>query len=110
MTRSVRASLVALLFVAVAPALAAAQPANPTAFPTPIIEFLVCDGIDDRAPAEAIGDALTRYASVAGYGQRCYPNRPPSPWNVTRGFLDLQHPGIPYHPLFNAFVWRCGCR
>lgn len=81
----------------------------PAPLPTLIPEIIVCRGLDERVPTDAISAAELDPASIAGYRQPCYPNRPPGPWNGIRGYLDLQRRGVPYHPLFNGLVWRCGC-
>lgn len=81
--------------------------------PTPPF-YEALEPCDDLAragvPAAAVAAALGNPASIAGYGQRCIPSQPPSPFNVLRRFLSTGAPGKPYHPLFNGLVYRCGCR
>jgi hypothetical protein len=60
-------------------------------------------------PGAAINAALANQAGVFGYGMLCYPNRPPGPYNGLRTHLSLRNAGIPYHPVYNGLVFKCGC-
>ncbi len=69
---------------------------------------IACRGLDKYVPQQVINDALANPSSVQGYGARCYPSQPPSPYNLTRHYLSLRRP-VPYHPLFNGLIYKCGC-
>jgi len=79
---------------------------GPTAGP-PIGKL--CPGLDAKAPAAVIADALANPDKVNGWGQRCRPGLPPSAWNTPRTYLSLRDTGKPYHPLFNGLQYKCGC-
>ncbi len=64
--------------------------------------------LEKYVPQQVINDALANPSSVQGYGARCYPSQPPSPYNLTRHYLSLRRP-VPYHPLFNGLIYKCGC-
>lgn len=80
--------------------------------PTPIPgypEVVACPGLEARAPASAIDAALANPASVRGYGMRCYPSQPASPFNAWRRWLGLVDHGKAYSPRYNPIVIKCGC-
>jgi hypothetical protein len=79
----------------------------PTTPPPPPAE--ACAYLSTQVPAQAIADAIANPASVRGYQMLCNPNVAPSPFNTVRSRLSMQNPAKPYHPLFNALVWSCGC-
>jgi hypothetical protein len=60
-------------------------------------------------PQAVINFALTNNAQIGGWGQLCFPSRPPSPFNGFREYLTLRNISKPYHPLYNGVVYRCGC-
>jgi len=83
------------------------------AAPTPAPDLpdpLACPNLSARVPAAAIAAALANPASVNGWGKRCYPSQPVSPWNGYRRYLSLQNPGRPYDARFNTVIFGCGCR
>lgn len=87
--------------------------APPTAVPTRPSgtgEAQMCDRLTGRVPAAAIAEALANPDSVGGWNQRCFPGLPEGPNNGLRQYLGLTNPGLPFHPLFNTLIWRCGCR
>lgn len=90
-----------------ATATATAGEATPTVQPPG--EAVQCELLADRVPPAAIHAALANPASVEGWNELCYPNRPPDPFNVPRRSLSLKNPGLPYHPIYNGLVFRCGC-
>lgn len=81
----------------------------PTATPVYPVPLVVCDEIRAKVPPAAIGAALADPAGVAGYGRLCRPELPPGPTNTLRGSLSIMSASKPYHPLYNALVWKCGC-
>jgi len=114
------------LFVARVPAAAptAAPPTNtpvpptapptsvpPTPSPTPPSDgrARACPGLESRVPPAVISIALANPDRVAGWGRRCHPSLPASPWNVARTWLSLQDWGKRHHPLNNTVVFKCGC-
>lgn len=68
-----------------------------------------CAFLVDRVPAQVRSDALANPASVYGYQMLCNPNVPAGPYNGMRDRLSLRAPSQPYHPLYNALIWSCGC-
>lgn len=78
------------------------------ATPTPMVGQ-VCSYVSSQVPNAVINAALGNPASVNGWGQTCNPNLAQSPANPLRGWLGLQNRAVPYHPLFNSVIWRCGC-
>lgn len=68
-----------------------------------------CDWLNGRVPGAAINAALANQANVYGYNMLCYPSRPPGPYNGLRTKLSLRNPGVPYHPVYNGLVFKCGC-
>lgn len=84
---------------------------QPTVTPAPTLDTspYVCESIKSAVPAAVINDAVAHPDQVSGYGETCNPNVPPSFRNQVRRYLGLENPGIPYHPLFNTVVWKCGC-
>ena len=69
-----------------------------------------CDIAKSKVPGAVLADAFANPATVAGYGLRCNPNLPAGPFNLERNSLTLRNPGLPYHPLFNGVIWKCGCQ
>ena len=70
----------------------------------------VCVYAQAVVPNPVLAAAVANPASVAGYDELCYPNRPTGPtFNVIRRFLGLENPNVAYHPMFNTVVWKCGC-
>ncbi len=109
------------------PTATTAVPARPTATATPTPapatatpmhlsptpsggEIRVCAGIAMRVPVTALSAKLSNPNRINGWGQRCSPNQPASPWNGLRTSLTLQYASQPYNPLFNDLVLKCGCR
>ncbi len=89
-----------------------ATPEGPTPVPpTPTRDpnASICEIAANKVPGAVINAATGNPQSVAGYGLRCNPNLPAGPLNPERGWLSLRNPGLPYHPLFNGLVWKCGC-
>lgn len=76
----------------------------------PAADYTACPRLVGKVPQVVIDSALANPQTVQGYGILCNPGIPPSPSNVYRDSLNLQNPGIPYHPTFNRVVWQCGCR
>lgn len=70
---------------------------------------MVCPRLAGTAPASAIAAALANPTGVSGYGRPCHPNLPPGPLNWPRRWLSLRNLNVPYHPLFNALIFKCGC-
>jgi N-acetylneuraminic acid mutarotase len=81
--------------------------------PTPTLvvptTLKLCDFITNRVPNAAINAAMAAPASVGGFGQLCYPSRPPSPFNRFREYLSLRNIAKPYHPIYNGLIAKCGC-
>jgi hypothetical protein len=81
--------------------------------PTPTLDpnagLAACTFLTSRVPAAAINEAVANPDQVYGYGQLCFPNVPPSPFNELRNKLSIRNPAVPYHPLYNGLVWSCGC-
>lgn len=82
----------------------------PTPEPGGGAEPVVCASTSRLAPAAAIASALANPDSVHGWGERCVPGRPAGPFNPLRRALGVRNAAQPYHPLFNALIWRCGCQ
>jgi CubicO group peptidase (beta-lactamase class C family) len=89
---------------------ATTAPEIPTQVPPVNIQPEVCGSAEARVSAAIRAAALANPAGVLGYGQRCFPSQPASPFNPLRDKLDLQHPNRPFHPIFNPLVFTCGCR
>jgi hypothetical protein len=81
----------------------------PTGVPTVGPEPEVCDGVVKRVPPAAVLFAVANPRRVEGWGLRCQPNSPPGPFNGLRQSLAIRTIARPYHPLFNALIYRCGC-
>jgi len=81
----------------------------PGGTPPPDGQASVCDFLRDRVPPAVLNDAMANKATVRGWGERCYANRPAGPDNGLRSRLSLQNGAAPYHPLFNDVVFKCGC-
>lgn len=71
--------------------------------------FPICPGTDRRVPPAVIAAASMDPDSVGGFGELCNPGVPEGPMNGRRSYVGLRAPGLPYHPMFNGLVWRCGC-
>lgn len=85
-------------------------PLVPTATPpAPASGIVTCPNLDALAPQVAIDWALQQPNQVLGWNEVCFPNQPPSWWNHPRRSLTLHRIAEPYHPLFNALVFKCGC-
>ena len=69
-----------------------------------------CPQVESKAPAAALALALSSPASLSGYNTPCNPNVPQSPVNPIRRHVTLRNVNLPYHPLYNGFVLRCGCQ
>jgi len=94
----------------------APTPSGGTVQPTPMVTPIpvplgrsVCDYVQMRVPQSVVNDAMANPANYAGYGMRCNPNVPSSPYNIERTTLALQNPKALFHPLFNTVIWKCGC-
>lgn len=80
--------------------------------PTPTIDPTgnSCPGLEAKAPSAAINAALASQASIGGYGMACNPNVPMNPVsNPLRTRLSLRNVNVPYHPVYNGFILKCGC-
>lgn len=86
--------------------------AAPAASATPalVIQPEACPQVEARVPAPALASALANPRAVRGYGDRCFPSQPASPFNPLRDRLSLQNPNRPYHPIYNVLIFACGCR
>ncbi|MCC7019188.1 MAG: hypothetical protein IT332_05505 [Ardenticatenales bacterium] len=87
------------------------RPTNtPGVFPTADTSVSACPQVESKAPAAALAQALSNPASLSGYNAPCNPNVPQSPVNPIRRHVTLRNVNLPYHPLYNGFVLRCGCQ
>ena len=85
-------------------------PAPTTAPPMPTtVGAIACPGLELYVPDLAITAGLAGAATISGWGERCYPNSPPSPWNGIKHYLSIRNPGSTYHPIYNGLVYKCGC-
>ncbi len=82
----------------------------PTARPTVDIQPQACPDVEAKVSAAIRSAALANPSAINGYGERCFPSQPASPFNPLRDTLDLQNPNRPHHPIFNPLVFTCGCR
>lgn len=87
---------------------------GPSASPTPLVDPSPdpqrdCPGLRDRAPAAAIAQAIARPAAVPGWGIACRVGEPVGQLNPLRRWLDLRNGKLPWHPMFNDVVYKCGC-
>jgi|GEM_PF-6714545 len=57
----------------------------------------------------AIDAALADPSRVGGWGQPCRLGQPLGPMNPPRRWLDLRNGNLPWHPVFNGVVFKCGC-
>ncbi|MEO8084323.1 MAG: hypothetical protein ABI780_10905, partial [Ardenticatenales bacterium] len=92
----------------------ATTPGGGTATPVPTSSATpdpkACPGLETKAPAAAINAAVANAAQVSGYGMACNPNTPWNPVsNPLRNYLSLRNVNVPYHPVYNGFIWKCGC-
>ena len=96
-------------------------------YPVPLVTVVepeipggcVCRITRLKVPQAFIDMALANPPAVMGWNQLQNPNKPGSPpfptpghdWppNPRRTCLDLQNRAVPFHPLFNAVLWRAGC-
>jgi hypothetical protein len=76
---------------------------------TPPGDGLVCDFVLRRAPRVAIEAALANPQEVHGWLDPLNPGLPPGPGNPLKTWLSLHNIAAPYHPLFNALVYKVGC-
>jgi hypothetical protein len=83
--------------------------ASPTPFGTPAAEAHACDFVLRRVPRVAIDAALANPAQVRGWLEPLNPGLPIGPGNPLKTWLSLQNIAAPYHPLFNALVFKVGC-
>lgn len=83
-----------------------------TAGPLPTADTSVasCPNLDAKVPAAALAQALSNPSALSGFGTPCNPNVPVSPVNPIRRHVTLRNVNLPYHPLYNGFVLRCGCQ
>ena len=74
-------------------------------------DTITCPHCDarNRVPAAAISSAMANPDRVSGYRQRCNLNVPVAPWNGMRTRLSVRNVGVPYHPMANPLVFKCGC-
>jgi uncharacterized protein YegL len=86
-------------------------------FPVPMISVLIpggpgciCDAVRNRVPRAVINFAMANPEKIQGWKWLLDPNKPPSPANPRRECLDLRSSDLDYHWLFNAPIWRVGCR
>jgi hypothetical protein len=68
-----------------------------------------CARLQGRVPQAVINDALANPSSIFGWDLPCNPSLPPGPNNPLRRQLGLRNASVPYHPVFNGLVWKCGC-
>jgi hypothetical protein len=94
------------------------DPNQPTALPdpptvTPVSPsegIQVCSQVEGKVPGAARNAASANPQSVAGYNTPCNPNIRTNPvTNPLRKSLGLRNPNLPYHPLYNGLVLKCGC-
>ena len=90
-------------------------PPRPTALvePTPTARqagSCVCEIVRARVPSAVVANALANPEKIAGWGLPLDPSKPPSPANPPRECLTLRTESLDYHPLFNAPMWKVGCR
>ena len=90
-------------------ATASLTPAPPTRTPLPQPDVVICPGLDRKVPSAVIADKAARPENVNGWGLRCNPAQPPSPFNGLRTSLTLQNGGLPFNPVSNNLVYKCGC-
>ncbi len=83
--------------------------ATPTPFGTPPSYANACPFIRGRVPEVAINWALANPDRVRGWLELLNPGLPISPSNPRKTWLSLQNIAAPYHPLFNALVFKVGC-
>ncbi len=77
--------------------------------PPPDPQANKCAGLENKVPPAVIAGALANPTSIAGWGQACNPNLPPSAFNTLRVWLSLLDWGKSYHPLYNPVQYKCGC-
>ncbi len=70
---------------------------------------VTCRRLTGRVPDAAIQAALANPSNVMGWLDRCNPAIPGSPVNGLRYNLSLRNSAVPYHPIYNHLVFRCGC-
>lgn len=83
--------------------------ATATPFGTPPSHANVCPFILGRVPLVAIDAALANPERVRGWLEPLNPGLPIGPTNPVRTWLSIQNIAAPYHPLFNALVFKVGC-
>ncbi|MEO8082184.1 MAG: vWA domain-containing protein [Ardenticatenales bacterium] len=83
---------------------------RPTATPAPGIgDAAPCPRLMNRLPRAAIDAALADPTRVGGWGVPCRVGQPVGPMNPLRRWLDLRNANLPWHPVFNGVVFKCGC-
>ena len=78
--------------------------------PEPEKDPCICERVRQEAPPDIVADAIANPEKYFGWGMLLDPNKPAGPMNPLRECLNMQHPNIPFHPLFNNVVWKVGCR
>lgn len=88
------------------------RPTNTSAGPLPTADASVsaCPQAESKVPAAALAQALSNPASLSGFNTPCNPNVPQSPVNPIRRHVSLRNVNLPYHPLYNGLILRCGCQ
>lgn len=81
---------------------------GPTATPAPP-DPAACPRLAARIPKAAIDAALADPSRVGGWGVPCRVGQPLGPMNPPRRWLDLRNGNLPWHPVFNGVVFKCGC-
>jgi hypothetical protein len=70
----------------------------------------VCDRVRRKAPAAVVDDAIANPSRYHGWGMLLDPGKPAGPLNPLRQCLNLHHPNLAFHPLWNSVEWKVGCR
>lgn len=83
-----------------------AVPPTPTPAPP---EAAPCPRLATRLPRAAIDAALADPTRIGGWGVPCRAGQPVGPMNPLRRWLDLRNANLPWHPVFNGVVFKCGC-
>ncbi len=86
-----------------------ARPVPPTLIP-PTAGITVCTSVEGKVPAAAQNAASGNPQGVAGFNTPCNPNIASNPiTNPLRRSLGLRNPNLPFHPIYNNLVLKCGC-
>jgi hypothetical protein len=80
-----------------------------TAAPTSAVDC-ICRTVYRRVPPQVIADAAANPGRFDGWQKPLNPGKRPGPNNPLRTCLSLRNVSNPYHPLWNAVVWRVGCQ